>query len=892
MHLIFVSNRISLFYVCSPWSPCRAPPLCLAPASTPSVSAGVPVVSRRSWVSAAEPGDTSADEENDFEERHGDSDLRLLSPAAHWAGWFRCVTHAGLKCSSGVWPSLSRLLFSLEASSQTEALPGVTKGRREPTRHSLQLAALPPASLSSEFLADAATACWSLGQWNDLSLVLASAAPPASPVSSSPRVADRGGRPSSPPDAGESWLSLQHAQLLALVHQAFQTNRFRHPESHPNPVMDKAERAKRTSQRRSETHDGRSFNSVSRLQLPHLSTDGTEPFPSVGARPVRAPGAPNQPPERGLCAFLAQAASVHVRAIRGVSRPLGAALRESPERAAPLLRSLAALSDLSFVLQNVGCPLFLASDPSTRTVQGLAHVNWESLKASPLCGPPVSSCLEEPFDAESRARISPFSRWPASPPSTSLRLPPSLYDQLSVASLLLQRSALSFHLNASSDALSPAVCGSHSASFAAFHAVLGAGKVALEQTHQLVAAACVGVTLRQRARELRAPSLQVPGLLQFSSDDTLRVIGQANALLRRRRKSRRALEGEGGGEGDQPAAREESETATGVVRELVYRMKVEGALELLDRGQVADGLQALSRLAASSSSGSFASSFPSFASVFPSTAPSALLLYTREATKRLLLPPHGTIACFEKAVRQSPCSSTVYFEYARFIDSLISARLEEETARPPALASPLGPSTSVASFPPRSAERGSRVEGDEKNSLTLPFLVCEAVRLYLRALACLSVSRGPSRSCPPSSSSLPAEVRNDHASLYHHHSIHRICALVFTFSTPSTFISPHTRLDRKTCETYAAHLSRLLTAEELEGSRVSLSLWFLALPQVACRCQHPLLGRDVCENLLAKLMAAFPWRTMWLLVNLSNSVAREKERRESMLRTLETIVHR
>nr|CEL73045.1 TPA: phosphatidylinositol 3-and 4-kinase domain-containing protein [Toxoplasma gondii VEG] len=803
-----------------------------------------------------------------------------------------CVTHAGLKCSSGVWPSLSRLLFSLEASSQTEALPGVTKGRREPTRHSLQLAALPPASLSSEFLADAATACWSLGQWNDLSLVLASAAPPASPVSSSPRVADRGGRPSSPPDAGESWLSLQHAQLLALVHQAFQTNRFRHPESHPNPVMDKAERAKRTSQRRSETHDGRSFNSVSRLQLPHLSTDGTEPFPSVGARPVRAPGAPNQPPERGLCAFLAQAASVHVRAIRGVSRPLGAALRESPERAAPLLRSLAALSDLSFVLQNVGCPLFLASDPSTRTVQGLAHVNWESLKASPLCGPPVSSCLEEPFDAESRARISPFSRWPASPPSTSLRLPPSLYDQLSVASLLLQRSALSFHLNASSDALSPAVCGSHSASFAAFHAVLGAGKVALEQTHQLVAAACVGVTLRQRARELRAPSLQVPGLLQFSSDDTLRVIGQANALLRRRRKSRRALEGEGGGEGDQPAAREESETATGVVRELVYRMKVEGALELLDRGQVADGLQALSRLAASSSSGSFASSFPSFASVFPSTAPSALLLYTREATKRLLLPPHGTIACFEKAVRQSPCSSTVYFEYARFIDSLISARLEEETARPPALASPLGPSTSVASFPPRSAERGSRVEGDEKNSLTLPFLVCEAVRLYLRALACLSVSRGPSRSCPPSSSSLPAEVRNDHASLYHHHSIHRICALVFTFSTPSTFISPHTRLDRKTCETYAAHLSRLLTAEELEGSRVSLSLWFLALPQVACRCQHPLLGRDVCENLLAKLMAAFPWRTMWLLVNLSNSVAREKERRESMLRTLETIVHR
>ncbi|EPT30946.1 FATC domain-containing protein [Toxoplasma gondii ME49] len=803
-----------------------------------------------------------------------------------------CVTHAGLKCSSGVWPSLSRLLFSLEASSQTEALPGLTKGRREPTRHSLQLAALPPASLSSEFLADAATACWSLGQWNDLSLVLASAAPPASPVSSSPRVADRGGRPSSPPDAGESWLSLQHAQLLALVHQAFQTNRFRHPESHPNPVIDKAERAKRTSQRRSETHDGRSFNSVSRLQLPHLSTDGTEPFPSVGARPVRAPGAPNQPPERGLCAFLAQAASVHVRAIRGVSRPLGAALRESPERAAPLLRSLAALSDLSFVLQNVGCPLFLASDPSTPTVQGLAHVNWESLKVSPLCDPPVSSCLEEPFDAESRARISPFSRWPASPPSTSLRLPPSLYDQLSVASLLLQRSALSFHLNAPSDALSPAVCGSHSASFAAFHAVLGAGKVALEQTHQLVAAACVGVTLRQRARELRAPSLQVPGLLQFSSDDTLRVIGQANALLRRRRKSRRALEGEGGGEGDQPAAREESETATGVVRELVYRMKVEGALELLDRGQVADGLQALSRLAASSSSGSFASSFPSFASVFPSTAPSALLLYTREATKRLLLPPHGTIACFEKAVRQSPCSSTVYFEYARFIDSLISARLEEETARPPALASPLGPSTSVASFPPRSAERGSRVEGDEKNSLTLPFLVCEAVRLYLRALACLSVSRGPSRSCPPSSSSLPAEVRNDHASLYHHHSIHRICALVFTFSTPSTFISPHTRLDRKTCETYAAHLSRLLTAEELEGSRVSLSLWFLALPQVACRCQHPLLGRDVCENLLAKLMAAFPWRTMWLLVNLSNSVAREKERRESMLRTLETIVHR
>nr|PUA87886.1 FATC domain-containing protein [Toxoplasma gondii TgCATBr9] len=607
-----------------------------------------------SWVSAAEPGDTSADEENDFEERHGDSGLRLLSPAAHWAGWFRCVTHAGLKCSSGVWPSLSRLLFSLEASSQTEALPGVTKGRREPTRHSLQLAALPPASLSSEFLADAATACWSLGQWNDLSLVLASAAPPASPVSSSPRVADRGGRPSSPPDAGESWLSLQHAQLLALVHQAFQTNRFRHPESHPNPVIDKADRAKRTSQRRSETHDGRSFNSVSRLQLPHLSTDGTEPFPSVGARPVRAPGAPNQPPERGLCAFLAQAASVHVRAIRGVSRPLGAALRESPERAAPLLRSLAALSDLSFVLQNVGCPLFLASDPSTPTVQGLAHVNWESLKVSPLCDPPVSSCLEEPFDAESRARISPFSRWPASPPSTSLRLPPSLYDQLSVASLLLQRSALSFHLNAPSDALSPAVCGSHSASFAAFHAVLGAGKVALEQTHQLVAAACVGVTLRQRARELRAPSLQVPGFLQFSSDDTLRVIGQANALLRRRRKSRRALEGEGGGEADQPAAREESETATGVVRELVYRMKVEGALELLDRGQVADGLQALSRLAASSSYGSFASSFPSFASVFPSTAPSALLLYTREATKRLLLPPHGTIACFEKT--QSTCT--------------------------------------------------------------------------------------------------------------------------------------------------------------------------------------------------------------------------------------------
>nr|CEL65695.1 TPA: phosphatidylinositol 3-and 4-kinase domain-containing protein, putative [Neospora caninum Liverpool] len=842
-----------------------------------------------------------AEDGSGLEERKEGSRLRLLSPAGHWAGWFRCVTHAGLKCSSGLWPSLSCLL-SL-ATSEIKARPrhehDAAAGAERRQQRLQPTARSSPASLPSGFLADAAAACWSLGKWGDLALVLAAASPPASPVSSlSPPPAAHAGTHSRPTDAVESWLSLQHAQLLSLVHQALQ----RRPRCVGDAPKPPAAEGSLTSTRlqRLPQQERRSPLDSAAPGHKRLAIPGSGLSPASTSLPSPAAVAPACP-HRGLAAFLSQAASVHANALRGVSRPLGAALRESPERAAPLLRSMAALCDLSLVLQNAGLPLF--SSDSTSVGLSRAPRRVRPVTRPNLCLAPASSQLHDVAEnAENEGFLSPFGSRPSLAPSPSLRLPPSIYDQVSVASLLLQRSALSFQTAAPAFAAASALRASQSASFASFHAVLGAGKVALEQTNQLIAAACVGVAIRERARELRSPSLQVPGFLQFSSEDTRCVLSQANALLRRRkgRGSRGAGVGAEDGEtSDSIASQDESEAESGVIRELVYRMKVEGALELLDQGQVTDGLQALSRLASAFSSPSASSLSPSFSSVFPSAAPSALLLYTREAAKRLLLPPHGTISCFQ----QSPCSSTVYFEYARFIDSLISARIEEETARPPALASPLGPSSSVASsFSSlrRTGERGSRVaegaHGDERSSLTLPFLVCEAVRLYLKSLAHLSVAASSvsATAHPVSSFPLLPETRNDErASLYHHYSIHRICALVFTFCTPSTFISPHTRLDQSTCEAYAAHLSRLLTDEDaVEGNRISLSLWFLALPQVACRCQHPLLGRDFCEALLAKLLAAFPWRTMWMLASLSNSVAREKERRESLRRTLETIVHR
>ncbi|CBZ51739.1 phosphatidylinositol 3-and 4-kinase domain-containing protein [Neospora caninum Liverpool] len=738
-------------------------------------------------------------------ERKEGSRLRLLSPAGHWAGWFRCVTHAGLKCSSGLWPSLSCLL-SL-ATSEIKARPrhehDAAAGAERRQQRLQPTARSSPASLPSGFLADAAAACWSLGKWGDLALVLAAASPPASPVSSlSPPPAAHAGTHSRPTDAVESWLSLQHAQLLSLVHQALQ----RRPRCVGDAPKPPAAEGSLTSTRlqRLPQQERRSPLDSAAPGHKRLAIPGSGLSPASTSLPSPAAVAPACP-HRGLAAFLSQAASVHANALRGVSRPLGAALRESPERAAPLLRSMAALCDLSLVLQNAGLPLF--SSDSTSVGLSRAPRRVRPVTRPNLCLAPASSQLHDVAEnAENEGFLSPFGSRPSLAPSPSLRLPPSIYDQVSVASLLLQRSALSFQTAAPAFAAASALRASQSASFASFHAVLGAGKVALEQTNQLIAAACVGVAIRERARELRSPSLQVPGFLQFSSEDTRCVLSQANALLRRRkgRGSRGAGVGAEDGEtSDSIASQDESEAESGVIRELVYRMKVEGVFPFLSR-----------------SSG------------------------TSDRRTPGLEPPR---ICFLVAL----CFVAL--------------------------------SVLLVGLPFGCTIRASAVHagGGKAPSASAPRHHFLLSRLYLKSLAHLSVAASSvsATAHPVSSFPLLPETRNDErASLYHHYSIHRICALVFTFCTPSTFISPHTRLDQSTCEAYAAHLSRLLTDEDaVEGNRISLSLWFLALPQVACRCQHPLLGRDFCEALLAKLLAAFPWRTMWMLASLSNSVAREKE---------------
>lgn len=176
-----------------------------------------------------------------------------------------------------------------------------------------------------------------------------------------------------------------------------------------------------------------------------------------------------------------------------------------------------------------------------------------------------------------------------------------------------------------------------------------------------------------------------------------------------------------------------------------------------------------------------------------------------------------------------------------------------------------------------------------RSDLALPFLVCEAVRLYLKCLCCLPHSRqGKSLS---SSSQLwwaSAEAEREEAARQQHHSTHRVSALLFTFCTPNTFITPHTRLDLRTCEMYAERLTRVVMRDE--GARVPPQYWFEVVEQIACRCQHPLLGREVCGALLARLMSRYPWRTLWHVVSLGNTVVRDRSRREALTRTLETIV--
>ncbi|PHJ21036.1 fatc domain-containing protein [Cystoisospora suis] len=758
----------------------------------------------------------------------------ILSPAGRWAGWFRCISRAGPSAVSGIWPSAAALCVSLsspnalardsdqrdrgghdqESKTASHDTPGIIDDTESP-----QLSGTRRAILPGGLVAAATSAYWSLGKWDqlrDLVHTVVDRSVSASPKNTlqyttssqyhsttnhtsaySQDTVDDGIHAQ---DTVESWMALQHARLLLAARQKVNELCF--------------------------LSDGSTATT--------LCKPGVLPYRSALHVPVL----------RGMDgAFSEVAFQAYEQTVRGVVRPLGAALRESRDRAMPLLTRLHILSDFSLISLSDGSPLSCLSYTRRTPLPGSLGLPeglrdcvdpvWQGDYASDsyLDGSNVAGSSRTYSEISSRRHLQCCG---SSGTGSCWMLTSDVGRQLALSSLLLQRASLRCAGERNGDT------GEGTASDA-FQFVLGAAKVALESTNHTIAAAALGVTMRFEQRR-HEQLLNVPGAVQFG--DYTEVISQAKESWRRIRNEtmRRGA--------DTGIVLVQTREEKKAVARLVHCMRIENALQLLDQGQVSEGLQALSLLA------SFSTPFS-----LSATVPSAMVLYIQQATKRLLLPAEGAIACFEQAVRQQQESSGVYYQYALFIDSLISTRLEEEKSRPPSLFSHIGQQGYATST---SSSGGGNRQPQSAGAAS------------------------PSRLAVVPGRTDRAEAEREEAARQQHHSTHRVSALLFTFCTPNTFITPHTRLDLRTCEMYAERLTRVVMREE--GARVPPQYWFEVVEQIACRCQHPLLGREVCGALLARLMSRYPWRTLWHVVSLGNTVVRDRSRREALTRTLETIV--
>lgn len=491
----------------------------------------------------------------------------ILSPAGRWAGWFRCITRAGPCAISGVWPSAAALCVSLlstsasaedsdqrcrggddeELATASHDTPGTT-GDTE----SLQLSNTSRAILPGGLVAAAATAYWSLGKWDqlrDLVHTVVDRSVSAFPKNTlqcttgsqclsitkrtsphSQHAVDDGIHAQ---DTVESWMALEHARLLLAARQKASGLCFLSGGSIATTLYKPGVLPYRSA-----------------LQMPVLTdTDGT--FPEV--------------------AFQA-----YEQTVRGVVRPLGAALRESRDRAMPLLTRLHILSDLSLISLSDDSPLSYLSSARPSPPPGSVGLpegvgdcvdsvgQGDSTSDLYLDGSNMasSSCAYSEVSSHRHLQCCGISGTESCWTLTS-----DVGRQLALSSLLLQRASLRCAGERNGDS------GEGTASDA-FQFVLGAAKVALESTNHTIAAAALGVAMRFEQRR-HEQLLNVPGAVQFG--DYTEVISQAKESWKRIRNETTKRDTDAGIVFAQ--TREEKKA----VARLVHCMRIENALQLLDQ---------------------------------------------------------------------------------------------------------------------------------------------------------------------------------------------------------------------------------------------------------------------------------------------------------------------
>lgn len=488
----------------------------------------------------------------------------ILSLTGRWAGWFRCITRAGPSAISGLWPSAAALCVSFSDSGalgndSRQRSPGDDNGKtafRDPgiagdprsAYHFQSKRAVLPGGL----VAEATTAYWSLGKWDLLhdlvhavigrsvshlseGTFLSSNDPQSLPTTKrGPRhsedAADDGIHAQ---DAVESWMALQHARLLLA--------------------------ARRTSEKcllwegspASTLYKPRTFHFRSTLQRPVLGDiEGT---------------------------FAEVAFQAYEQTIRGVVRPLGAALRESRDRAMPLLTRLHILSDFSLISHAFEASSSCCPSSPRLPPPGGAGFPQEGLRDG-FCSVLQGDCLARlsrgrtdlPRNSRAQSDVSRVLRhqsrasFPAEP---SRLLPAGVGKQLALSSLLLQRASLRCTGERGGE-------NDDGTASDAFHFVLGAAKVALESTNHAIAAAAIAVAMRSEQRR-REQLLHVPGSIQFG--DHTQVISQAKELWKRTRTAA------GKPDTDRDSVLAQTREEKEAVARLVHCMRIEDALQLLDQ---------------------------------------------------------------------------------------------------------------------------------------------------------------------------------------------------------------------------------------------------------------------------------------------------------------------